>query len=239
MIENLLYPKAQTTLPVYVNPSVMFRTSTNAVAYNMTVPLISACPYSGYPPTIRFLDTNINLDRFSIGLIFDLNKVPSLGNIGFIPLVFQDIGEVNIREYACLGWHTKTNNLTSPPDKEIDVPADAIEHGAGIFAHPCEDFDQGDEPLFVMKGTEPLPDGLLPTFFSTGAYSAIEYVALPDFITSATNNGGPFHDMYQEFHTNNFTDGMLAIEIRIDIYITGGSYGSSGFSIGLWDPSMG
>lgn len=217
----------------------MFRTGANAFDYNITVPLINACPYRGYQPTIRFLGTDINLDRFSIGLIFDLNKVSSLGNIGFIPLVFQDIGEVSIIEYACLGWHTKTENLASIPDKEIVVPADAIEIGAGIFAHPCEDFDQGDEPLFVMKGTEPLPNGLLPTFFSTGAYSAIEYIVPPTFIASATNNDGPFHDMYQEFHTNNFTDGMLAIEVRINIYVPGGSYGSSVFSIGLWDPSMG
>lgn len=237
MIENLLYPKVQTALPLYVNPSVMFRESKNAFAYNMTVPLISACPYSGFPPTIRFLESDVNMDRFSIGLIFDLNKVPSLGNIGFIPLVLQEIGEVNIREYACLGWHTKTRNLTSTPDKEIDVPADAIEHGAGIFAHPSEDFDQGDEPLFIMKGTEPLPNGLSPTFFSAGAYSAVEYIVLPTFITSATN--GPFHDMYQEFHTNNFTDGMLAIEVRIDIFATGGSFGSDTFSIALWDPSVG
>lgn len=236
MKENLLYPKAQTALPLYVNPSVMFRESKGSFAYDMTVPLISACPYSGYPPTIRFLEANINLDSFSIGLIFDLNKVPSLGNVGFIPLVFQELEEATIIEYACLGWHTKTKNLTSVPDKEIVVPADAIEHGAGIFAHPCQDFDQGDEPLFAMKGTEPLPNGLLPTFFSTGAYSAIEYIVLPSFITSATN--GPFHDMYQEFHTNNFTDGMLAIEVRINISVRG-VISSDTFSLGLWDPSMG
>lgn len=237
-MENLLYPKVQTAQPVYINPRVMFRESKNAVAYDMTVPLINACPYSGFPPTIRLLDTDVNNDRFSIGLIFDLNKVPLFGNIGFIPLVFQDITEVNIREYACLGWHTKTENLTSVPDKEVSVPADAIEHGAGIFAHPCQDFDQGDEPLFVTKGTEPLPNGLLPTFSSEGAYSAIEYAVLPTFITSATNAGGPFHDMYQKFHTNNFTDGVLAIEVRIDISIIG-VISSDAFTIGLWDPSIG
>lgn len=44
--------------------------------------------------------------------------------------------------------------------------------------------------------------------------------------------------MYQEFHTNNFTDGMLAIEVRIDISIIG-VIGSDGFTIGLWDPSIG
>lgn len=236
MIENLLWPKVQTAQPVYINPSVMFRESKNAFAYNMTVPLMSACPYSGYPPTIRLLDTNVNNNRFSIGLIFDLNKVPSLGNIGFIPLVFQDITEVHISEYGCLGWHTKTKNLTLPPDKEKTIQTDGIEHQAGIYAHPCEDFDQGDEPLFVTKGTEPNANGLLPTFFSTGAYSAIEYVVLPTFITEAIN--GPFHDMYQEFHTNNFTDGILAIEVRIDISVMG-VIGPDEFSIGLWDPSMG
>ncbi len=236
MKENLLYPKVQTALPLYVNPSVMFKESRTAYGYNMTVPLINACPHSGFPPTIRFLEADVNRDRFSVGLIFDLNKVPRLGNIGFIPLVLQEIEEVNIREYACLGWHTATKNLTSTPDKEIDVLADAIQHGAGIFAHSCEDFDHGDEPLFVMKGTEPLPNGLVPTFFSVGAYAAVEYIVLPTFITSATE--GPFHDMYQEFHTNNFTDGMLAIEVRIDIVAAGGSFGSHVFSIGLCDPSI-
>lgn len=236
MKENLLYPKVQTALPLYVNPSVMFREVRNVYDDSMTVSLINACPYNGFPPTIRFLEADVNIDRFSVGLIFDLNKVPRLGNIGFIPLVLQEIGEVNIREYACLGWHTTTRKLTSTPDKEIDVPADAIQHGAGIFAHQYEDFDLGDEPLFVMKGTEPLPNGLVPTFFSVGAYTAVEYVVLPTFIESAIE--GPFHDMYQEFHTNNFTDGMLAIEVRIDIYSTGGSFGSNSFSIGLWDPSM-
>lgn len=236
MKENLLYPKVQTALPLYVNPSVMFKTSKSIYDKDVTAPLINACPHNGFPPTIRFLEADVNRDRFSVGLIFDLNKVPRLGNMGFIPLVLQEIEEVNIREYACLGWHVTTKNLTSTPDKEIDVPADAIRHGAGIFAHPYEDFVQGDEPLFIMKGTEPLPNGLLPTFFSVGAYSAVEYVVLPTFVTSAID--GPFHDMYQEFHTNNFTDGMLAIEVRIDIYVTGGSFGSNAFSIGLWDPSM-
>lgn len=237
MKENLLYPKVQTALPLYVNPSAMFKTSDGIYDSDVTAPLINACPHNGFPPTIRFLDADVNRDRFSIGLIFDLNKVPRLGNMGFIPLVLQEIGEVNIREYACLGWHATTKNLTSTPDKEIDVPAGAIQHGAGIFAHPYEDFVQGDEPLFIMKGTEPLPNGLLPTFFSVGAYSAVEYVVLPTFVTSAID--GPFHDMYQEFHTNNFTDGMLAIEVRIDIVAAGGSFGSDFFSIGLWDPSMG
>lgn len=44
--------------------------------------------------------------------------------------------------------------------------------------------------------------------------------------------------MYQEFHTNNFSDGMLAIEVRIDISVRG-VIGSDTFSLGLWDPSMG
>lgn len=233
MIENLLYPKEQSPQDLFVNPNAMFKETRNALAYNMKVPLINASPYSGYPPTIRFIQSDAYL--FSIGLIFDLNKVPSLGNIGFIPLMFQDVS-ANIVEYGCFGWHTKTKDLRLPPDKEMTVPADGIEHAAGIFGHSYEDFQDGEEPLFVTKGTELDANGRLPTFLSPGAFSAVEYVVLPTFITSAMQ--GPFASMEKEFHTNNFTDGMLAIEIRIDISVNDHA-DSNQVSVSLWDPSMG
>lgn len=119
-------------------------------------------------------------------------------------------------------------------ERDIIIP-----EGSNCAASLCKSEsshgDQGDEPLFVTKGTEPDANGFLPTFFSNGAYSAIEYVVLPTFITEATN--GPFHSMYQEFHTNSFTDGMLAIEVRIDISVRG-VIDSDTFSLGLWDPSI-
>lgn len=230
MIENLLWPKLLNKSPwLLVDPAMMFD-SLKSIYNSQYVPLVNACPIVGYPPTIRL--NTVGVDEFTIGLIFDLNKRTPDGFKGFVPLMFQYL-DSEITICRCLGWHTKTNSLISNPDKGYEVDVSKLDPRPVSMAFTSRrDFQNGrTENLFSLRSAAFEDDGNLPQFESAGTYSAINYVLTDEFLSSAIN--GPFRNMWDEFHTDNFTDGMLAIEIVVHIAVQA-QLSPDGFRVGVY-----
>lgn len=231
MIENLLWPMKLKNPPyLMVNPVAMFDTLNDGKRHK--VPLINATPYDGYPPTIRL--RGASADSLTIGLIFDLYKdgTNGFGFRGHIPLMFQQMGH-EIVGCLCLGWHTATNDLTSNPDKAIEADLSKIDPLPPMFDFQNYDFENGEtRPLFVMRGEDLENEGNLPQFNSMGAYSAISYVISSSFIVSNVRDG-LFKSMWDEFYSDGFIDGKLAIEIiiRIDTFV---AITPNGFKVGIY-----
>lgn len=224
MAENLLWPMKLKKPPyLLVNPSAMFNTLDEEKAYR--VPLINALVYDGGQPTIRLFRSEIN--NFTIGLIFDLNKKGKAGFTGFIPFMFQMIGH-ELVGCRCLGWGTATNDLTSNPDKGMETDPSQLNPSPVLWSHQCSNFVDGDTiPLFAMRGTGLEDEGELIQFNSAGAYSAISYVLTREFITYAIN--GPFHTMWQDFQGG----GQLAIELIIEVQVNARVSSNNGFEVGV------
>ena len=224
MAENLLWPMKLKKPPyLLVNPRAMFDTLNQEKPYR--VPLINAHVYDGGQPTIRLFESNV--DNFTIGLIFDLNKKGETGFRGFIPFMFQEIGH-ELVGCRCLGWRTATNDLTSNQDRAYETDPSQLNPSPVLFSHQCYDFvDGGTIPLFAMRGDVLEDDGELIQFDSAGAYSAISYVLTREFITYAIN--GPFHLIWQDFRDG----GQLAIELIIQVQVNAYVSSNSGFEVGI------
>lgn len=173
-----------------------------------------------------------DVDSLTIGLIFDLHKNGTDGFKGHIPLMFQNMGH-EIVGCLCHGWHTATNDLTSDPDKSFETDLSKLKPLPDMIDFQNYDFKNGEKrPLFVMKGKDLEGGGRLPQFGSVGGYSAISYVINNSFVVSNVKNG-PFRSMWDEFYSDGFAAGKLAIEIiiRIDIFAV---ITPDGFYVGLY-----